>query len=1008
MVGKQKKRPRSKKHASRSSSATRYMQRLFVDCSGAQKVDSISGKRMYMLIVDDFTRFTWVCFLKSTSDCSAVLDSFLKKATTLTDGAGVEHIHFIRSDGGPDFHSTDTENVLDKYSITHEFINAGASNQNGVVERRIGIVAERVRASLAWSNLPHAWWAECVRHTVQTLNLTPSTALPDCVSPYFMRTGKHHPTQLLHPFGCLASVYVKPGDRECGKLDKAGKVGIFLGYDERSDGGVQGYRVYNWQTNKTTNRYDVDFNSDLPAMNFIADIAANSVQMQFLNREVKKFFESTGKFHTGYVKKTHIGKHNEKLFEIHYDDGDIEDMNFQELIQHLVTSTSEVVRRIAQQYPRLRRDDPRATGYHEPEGRAHKQHFPSTTREQEGHDSLRRSNRKRKRSDRLNVSTLGDVTSTATQSSSTYGKASRRAVLQAKLFGVDQSNLVPEIELDFANTQAHTIPKEKSFKQAMRGPYRRYWLEAARTELDNMRAKGVYELVRLEPGERIRPIRGKWVLKVKKNEDGSIDKFRARYVALGNTQRPGLDYRKTTAPVLNAVSLRCMLAIATEMDWPLVQLDVSVAYMNSFLEKDIRLFLAPPPGLHVPPGFGCLARKGLYGLCQSGHLWAKLKADTLKQLGFQRSRAEPCLWTRHNEHGFVMAGVVVDDFIICGSSIEACHAFRDELMAAWDCTYLGDLEWCLNLRVRRDRRRKTMTIDQSQFIQELAQRFNLQHAAPVSTPADPSVHLSTSMGPADNNEKREMQRRPYQQAVGAVLYTRLTRVDCIAAIAEVARFMANPGLQHWAAVKRIIKYLNGTKTWGLCYRSSNRPKGSPWVLTLYVDSGLAMDPDKRRSRYGYIILLNANPIAFGTGLTQKTATSTPVAEYIAMAHGLKELLWTYQILKTIGLDVATPMRVLEDNQACIHIADNPVSQKRTRQMDIRYHFIRDYIEDGTITVQYCPTKDMLADILTKAMPRSTFQRLRTRIIGDVLSFLGSDELLVSAHYCRTIYQNLAS
>ena len=198
----------------------------------------------------------------------------------------------------------------------------------------------------------------------------------------------------------------------------------------------------------------------------------------------------------------------------------------------------------------------------------------------------------------------------------------------------------------------------------MRGPYRRYWIEAARLELDNMQAKGVYELVRLKPGERIRPIRGKWVLKVKKTEDGTVDKFRARYVALGNTQRAGIDYRKTTAPVLNAVSLRCLLAVATEMDWPLKQLDVSVAYMNSFLESDIRLFLAPPPGLHVPKGYGCLARKGLYGLCQAGHRWAVLKARTLRALNFQRSAAEPCLWIRNDHRGIVIAGVVVDDFIV--------------------------------------------------------------------------------------------------------------------------------------------------------------------------------------------------------------------------------------------------------------------------------------------------------------------------------------------------------
>ena len=113
-------------------------------------------------------------------------------------------------------------------------------------------------------------------------------------------------------------------------------------------------------------------------------------------------------------------------------------------------------------------------------------------------------------------------------------------------------------------------------------------------------------------------------------------------------------------------------------------------------------------------------------------------------------------------------------------------------------------------------------------------------------------------------------------------------------------------------------------------------------------------------------------VSFGTGLTIKTVTSTPEAEYIAMAHGLKELLWTYQTLLTMGVQIQLPMAVHEDNQACIQIADNPISQRRTRHVDIRYHFVRDYIEDGTISVRYCPTADMLADIMTKAMNRPYF------------------------------------
>ena len=1014
MVGQQRKRTRKKK-SSGLTAATRFLQRLHVDCSALQPMASISGKKAYMLVVDEYTRYTWVFFITSTSECPKILNNFLRKMQNRADCGAVQHIQFIRSDGGPDFGSAATMNVLDAHGITHEIVNAGASNQNGLVERRIGVVAAKVRTALAWSQLPAAWWAEAVRHVVQTLNLTPSRTLPNCVSPYYMRTGRHHPTQLLRPFGCLASVYKKPEMRDGGKLMKAGEVGILLGYDERSDGGVQGYRVYNWDTNLTSNRFDVDFNPDLPGMLYVADLATNSVQMQFLGRKISKYFEETGRKHDGYVKKSHKGQFGEMLFEVHYDDGDHEDLSFKELLQCLVVEKSEVDRRVAQQYPRLARDDPRFDPYQSTEGsesaRTGKRkrtesssHATHRSTEGCGNAGTRSSSRIRKQAQRTNVSVLGDIDGNAVESTGLMGKPSRRAVLQAKIFGDELRGLPPEAKIDFDRTQARVVPEAKSFKQAMRGPYRRYWLEAARAELDSMKTKGVYEIVKLAPGERVRQIRGKWVLKVKKKADGTIEKFKARYVALGNTQRAGIDYRKTTAPVLNAVSLRTILAVATEMNWPLKQLDVSVAYLNSFLESDIRIFLAPPPGLYVPPGHACLARKGLYGLCQAGHRWAICKAKTLTALGFKRSAAEPCLWIRNDHRGLVITGIVVDDFIITGDSVAACDTFAEELMKVWDCTYIGDLEWCLNLRVKRDRVEGRMTVDQSEYVRDIVAKFRMQDAAPIDTPADPYVQLTKAMGPENDKDKEAMSRIPYSSAVGSVLYTRLTRIDCLTAIAEVARFMHNPGQQHWKAVKRIIRYLKSTHQWGLCYRATMEP-GQQWTLTLYVDSSYANDPDKRRSRYGYIIFLNANPVSFGTGLSARTSSSTPEAEYVAMAHGVKELLWTFQTLLTIGISVRLPIVVMEDNQACIQIADNPVSQRRTRHMDVRYHFIRDQINDGIITVRYCATRDMLADVLTKVMPRPAFLRLRDKIVGDVMAFI-RDDFLLSVGYCREIYNTL--
>ena len=140
-----------------------------------------------------------------------------------------------------------------------------------------------------------------------------------------------------------------------------------------------------------------------------------------------------------------------------------------------------------------------------------------------------------------------------------------------------------------------------------------------------------------------------------------------------------------------------------------------------------------------------------------------------------------------------------------------------------------------------------------------------------------------------------------------------------------------------------------------------------------------------KSRYGYVTKLNGDVIDFGTGLQKRVTASTPESEYIALAHGLKELLWTKQIIEELGIKIRTPILVHEDNQTCIKIAENPMSQKRTRHMDIRYHFIRDFVQDKTIKLVYCQTDFQQADILTKPLARPAFERLRGHIMAKSLT-----------------------
>ena len=782
-------KPRQKSHpkkASGDTKATRYLERLVVDCSGPQAIKTTSGYSAYMLIVDEYTRYAWVYFIKSVSECPSILENFLRKVGRCgTDPGGeVHHIQFIRSDGGADFSSFDFEHVLDKYDIQHECIPADSSEQNGIVERKIGVIGERVRTILHWSQLPQSWWAEAVKYVVQMLNLTPSYALEHFATPYKMRTGKDHSQQMLQPFGCLTCSYIKPVRRAAGKLSPSGQVGIFLSYDDRSDGGIQGYRVYNWDTGRVVHRYDCDFNRDLPAMEYIAKMMCTSSDAQFLNRRVCKTFNDVK--YEGTVTRIHKGKHNKSLWHIKYDDGDREDVDFEELLQILTIDADVVNQRIALQQPRLTRNytkeaEGNSPNTEDPEG-ASPTHEP------------RRSTRQRKRTKLTNASTLGDIDAEALDSTARYGAPPRGAVMHTKQIGAGRhpDDLVPEMVIDFDTAIARNLPKAKGYKDAMRGPLRRYWAGATRTELNNMTSQGVWKIVPTpKDGSARNPIRLKWVLKIKKKENSTVDKFRARLCAQGCRQKPGRDYHDKTAPVLHAVSLRALLMFANELGWEVHQLDVSCAYLNAYLERGITLYLVPPEGMKLPPGHSLLCLKALYGLVQAGNRWARLKTDTLTKLGYARNAAEPCMWYRKDKRGVVILGIIVDDFAITGHPRSAIDAAVKELMTVWNCTYMGKVKWILNMRITRQP--GITLIDQSEYIEEILDEFNLTDAKPVTTPAQLGLHLSKSMGPVTIEDIADMQGVPYSSAVGKTLYLRLTRLDAIAAIAECARFMANPG-----------------------------------------------------------------------------------------------------------------------------------------------------------------------------------------------------------------------
>lgn len=197
----------------------------------------------------------------------------------------------------------------------------------------------------------------------------------------------------------------------------------------------------------------------------------------------------------------------------------------------------------------------------------------------------------------------------------------------------------------------------------------------------------------------------------------------------------------------------------------------------------------------------------------------------------------------------------------------------------------------------------------------------------------------------------------------------VTRPDLSFSVVRLAQYASNPGRAHWAALKRVLVYLVSTKDWALTYGVGGR---SP--LEVYSDADYASaDVDGRRSHSAYVSMLNGGAISWASKKQESVVLSTCEAEYVALAHAVKEALWLRTILVSLELLPPGPTTVFEDNNGARSLAMNPNSHARSKHIDIRYHFTRDKVSDGSVAIVAKRTSDMLADLGRKLLARVKHQ-----------------------------------
>jgi hypothetical protein len=400
-------------------------------------------------------------------------------------------------------------------------------------------------------------------------------------------------------------------------------------------------------------------------------------------------------------------------------------------------------------------------------------------------------------------------------------------------------------------------------------------------------------------------------------------------------------------------------------------MDVKSAFLNGELQEEV--YVMQPPGFIIAGQENKVLRlsKALYGLRQAPRAWyAKLDA-VLIALGFHRSESEHAVYLRgggQRHRRRLIVGVYVDDLVITGSDEDELKQFKEEMKSTFQMADLGLLRYYLGLEVSQGE--AGVWVSQRAYALKILAAANMEGCNSSHTPMESRLKLSKS------STSPLVDATEYRRIVGALRYLVNTWPDLAYAIGYVSRFMEKPTTDHLLAVKRVLRYIAGTTDLGCQY---GRKDGAGELIG-YSDSDLAGDVDTRKSTTGVLFFLDGNLITWQSQKQRVVALSSCEAEYIAATTAVCQGIWLARLLAELkGEEEARPFSLKIDNQSAVQLSRNPVFHERSKHIDTRYHFIRQCVEEGRVTVEQVNTNNQLADIMMKPLGRDQFVELRMRI-----------------------------
>jgi hypothetical protein len=468
-----------------------------------------------------------------------------------------------------------------------------------------------------------------------------------------------------------------------------------------------------------------------------------------------------------------------------------------------------------------------------------------------------------------------------------------------------------------------------------------------------------------EDGTKVYFIDGIWVYRIK-TKNGVVVKFKARWCANGAGM--DCDQEDTFSPVARMASVKTIFALAAVMGLTVRSGDVPGAYLQAPIDEGTEVYIRQPDGF-VKEGkedHWLRLRQAVYGLPQAGKLWYKVIHDFLLEIGFQQNGADPCIYWMRREGDLMVISLSVDDILDFATSEDLRKDVIDQLVARFDYIDDGPCEWFLGMKVTQNY--EEVTLSQEDFIKTIVDEYPDAHKC--NNPGD----QGKTLGPNTSGKKSNF---PYRSLCGKLRYVTMTRPDIEFPLNQCCKFQENPGEEHVKALLRIVGYLRKHSNMSIRYEKMYL-KDPTLELESYCDASFADDKMTYRSSYGYYVALNGNGVTWKSKTTPSVATSTTESEYVALAEALKELLHVKTLLTEMEFRVKVPMIIFTDSNGAIGVTKFRKINNRTKHINVRYHFAREKVQDGTIDVRRVNTADNIADMFTKNLGKVVLDRLLKR------------------------------